>query len=91
MAKLLKVLEGVLRILGFQQVSSLMCLILYIYLFAIIANIEEEVVESLPEGLITGIYHGFAAVDNGTIHDMVMSIGWNPYYQNQKKSMVLKI
>jgi hypothetical protein len=27
-------------------------------------------------------------VDNGPVHKMVMSIGWNPYFRNVKKSMV---
>ena len=38
----------------------------------------------------TGIYHGWARVDDGSIEKMVMSIGWNPYYKNEKKSMVRK-
>jgi riboflavin kinase len=46
------------------------------------------VVENLPKGVDTGIYYGFASVDNGEVHKMVMSIGWNPYYENEHKSMV---
>ena len=37
----------------------------------------------------TGIYYGFASVDGGPVYKMVMSIGWNPFYKNVKKSMVL--
>lgn len=44
--------------------------------------------DSLPADISTGIYYGWARVDNGDIHKMVMSIGWNPYYKNLKKSMV---
>lgn len=51
------------------------------------ANFPESVVDSLPADISTGIYYGWARVDNGDIHKMVMSIGWNPYYQNTKKSM----
>lgn len=36
----------------------------------------------------TGIYYGFASVDNGDVYKMVMSIGWNPFYDNTHKSMV---
>ena len=36
----------------------------------------------------TGIYYGFANVDRGPVYKMVMSIGWNPYFKNVKKSMV---
>lgn len=42
----------------------------------------------LPKNLETGIYYGWASVDNGMVHKMVMSIGWNPYYENDHKSMV---
>ena len=48
-------------------------------------------VEGLPAETTTGIYYGWARVDNGPIYKMVMSIGWNPYYKNEKKSMVSTI
>ncbi|KAA0713724.1 Riboflavin kinase [Triplophysa tibetana] len=51
------------------------------------ANFPESVVDSLPADINTGIYYGWARVGNGDIHKMVMSIGWNPYYKNTKKSM----
>ncbi|XP_056319133.1 riboflavin kinase [Danio aesculapii] len=51
------------------------------------ANFPESVVDSLPTDISTGIYYGWARLDNGDIHKMVMSIGWNPYYKNKKKSM----
>ncbi|XP_076845207.1 riboflavin kinase [Brachyhypopomus gauderio] len=51
------------------------------------ANFQESVVDSLPADLNTGIYYGWGCVGNGAVHKMVMSIGWNPYYKNTKKSM----
>ncbi|KAK6306654.1 riboflavin kinase [Coregonus clupeaformis] len=51
------------------------------------ANFPDSVVEHLPGDISTGIYYGWACVDTGDIHKMVMSIGWNPYYKNTKKSM----
>uniref|UniRef100_A0A4W5KU78 Riboflavin kinase n=1 Tax=Hucho hucho TaxID=62062 RepID=A0A4W5KU78_9TELE len=51
------------------------------------ANFTDSVVELLPGDISTGIYYGWACVDTGDIHKMVMSIGWNPYYKNAKKSM----
>ncbi|KAL2092600.1 hypothetical protein ACEWY4_012398 [Coilia grayii] len=51
------------------------------------ANFPASVVEELPEDIGTGIYYGWASLDNGPIHKMVMSIGWNPYYKNTIKSM----
>lgn len=51
------------------------------------ANFPEHVVEELPEDIATGIYYGWAKVNGGPTFKMVMSIGWNPYYNNKKKSM----
>ncbi|XP_064645887.1 riboflavin kinase-like [Lineus longissimus] len=51
------------------------------------ANFPENVVEQLPESVSAGIYFGWACVDGGDVYKMVMSIGWNPYYQNKKRSM----
>lgn len=52
------------------------------------ANFPIEVVQSLPAEIETGIYFGWAKVDDGEVHKMVMSIGWNPYFVNKEKSMV---
>lgn len=57
-------------------------------LFSSTANYSNEVVETLPNDMETGIYYGFASVDGGPVYKMVMSIGWNPFYKNVKKSMV---
>lgn len=45
-------------------------------------------VDNLPADVSTGIYYGWASVGSGDVHKMVVSIGWNPYYKNVKKSMV---
>ncbi|KAG8595810.1 hypothetical protein GDO81_001639 [Engystomops pustulosus] len=51
------------------------------------ANFPEHVVDGLPCDLDTGIYYGWGCVGNGDIYKMVMSIGWNPFYKNTKKSV----
>jgi len=51
------------------------------------ANFPMEVVDNLPEAISTGIYYGWASVDRGPVYKMVISIGWNPFYKNTKKSM----
>ncbi|XP_022085388.1 riboflavin kinase-like isoform X2 [Acanthaster planci] len=51
------------------------------------ANYPDDVVKHLPSELTTGVYCGWASVDHGDVHKMVLSLGWNPYYQNTKKSM----
>lgn len=64
---------------------------IFIIIFSYIkfsANFPEKVVESYNESVQTGIYFGWAQVDTGAVHKMVMSVGWNPYYKNEKKSMV---
>ncbi|KPP76933.1 riboflavin kinase-like, partial [Scleropages formosus] len=51
------------------------------------ANFQDSVVDHLPADIGTGIYYGWASLGTGDVHKMVMSIGWNPYYKNTKKSM----
>ncbi|XP_010124223.1 PREDICTED: riboflavin kinase-like [Chlamydotis macqueenii] len=51
------------------------------------SNFSEQVVESFPSDISTGIYYGWACVGNGDVHKMVLSIGWNPFYKNIKKSV----
>ncbi|KAJ1525237.1 hypothetical protein ONE63_010062 [Megalurothrips usitatus] len=51
------------------------------------ANFEPHIVKQLPPELETGIYFGWAQIDQGAVHKMVMSVGWNPYYKNMEKSM----
>ncbi|XP_071943350.1 riboflavin kinase-like [Antedon mediterranea] len=51
------------------------------------ANFPIEVVNDLPNDFATGVYYGWARVNDGQVHKMVMSIGWNPFYDNVKKSM----
>ena len=51
------------------------------------ANYSDDVVSKLPEYFNQGVYYGWAQVDNGPVYKMVMSIGTNPYYNNEKKTM----
>jgi riboflavin kinase len=46
------------------------------------------VINSLPEGLDTGVYYGWASLDGNEVYKMVLSVGWNPFFKNTKKSMV---
>lgn len=54
------------------------------------ANLPECVVDSLPENFNTGVYYGWVAL-NGTIYRMVASVGWNPFYKNEKKTFEVHI
>jgi len=54
------------------------------------ANFNENVVAALPNDLETGIYFGWTNLEgdeNKEIRKAVISIGWNPYYDNSKKSV----
>ncbi|XP_035739520.1 riboflavin kinase-like isoform X2 [Vespa mandarinia] len=54
------------------------------------ANFSENVVNSLPKNFDTGIYYGWSALD-GKIYKMVASVGWNPFYKNEKKAFEVHI
>eukprot|EP00056_Hartaetosiga_gracilis_P008312 m.118463 g.118463 ORF g.118463 m.118463 type:complete len:160 (+) comp12893_c8_seq2:43-522(+) len=55
------------------------------------ANFPEDVVESLPEDVQQGIYYGWAQVGKGEVIESVMSVGWNPFYNNTKRSAEVHI
>lgn len=59
------------------------------------ANLPDEAIAPLKNTLQTGVHFGYAQVaykGSDTKHDevlpMVMSIGWNPYYKNEKRTAV---
>ena len=35
----------------------------------------------------TGVYYGWASVDGGPVYKAVTSVGWNPQFMNEKKSV----
>lgn len=51
---------------------------------------SEEALEEMFTNFITGVYYGWAQVGEvgSTVYPMVMSLGWNPYYNNEKRSAV---
>ncbi|CAB4396893.1 riboflavin kinase [Rhizophagus irregularis] len=56
------------------------------------ANLPEEATEALCKDIETGIYFGWSQVGNDPIvYPMVMSLGWNPYYKNEKRSAEVHI
>lgn len=69
----------------------ILIIILKVNSFFCTANFPLDVVKRLPEDFATGIYFGWASVDEGEVLKMVMSIGWNPYFHNKEKSMVSEI
>lgn len=55
------------------------------------ANLPEDVVDKLPEDVTQGIYYGWAQVGSDPVEKSVMSVGWNPYYKNTKRSAEVHI
>ncbi|KAL5107122.1 Riboflavin kinase [Taenia crassiceps] len=55
------------------------------------ANLDDSVIENLPPSMSTGVYVGWAQVSDGNVYKMVMSLGWNPFYKNEKKSLEVHI
>uniref|UniRef100_A0AC35UGN1 Riboflavin kinase n=1 Tax=Rhabditophanes sp. KR3021 TaxID=114890 RepID=A0AC35UGN1_9BILA len=55
------------------------------------ANLDHNVVELLPKDLETGVYCGLAKVNDGEMYPMVMSLGFNPHFQNQERTLEVHI
>ncbi|KAJ2823146.1 riboflavin kinase, partial [Coemansia sp. 'formosensis'] len=50
------------------------------------ANLPSEVVDRDLDKIPIGVYYGWAQVGDGEVYPMVMSLGWNPFYKNEKRS-----
>lgn len=56
------------------------------------ANLSDDAIEQLSTGLDTGVYYGWAQIGtHKEVYPMVMSLGWNPYYKNEKRSAEVHI
>ncbi|KAG2173283.1 hypothetical protein INT43_004657 [Umbelopsis isabellina] len=57
------------------------------------ANLSNEALDALCSAFDTGVYYGWTCIeaDKSTIYPMVMSLGWNPYYNNEKRSAEVHI
>lgn len=86
--QIFKVKRDCLRSTGCAEYTEFVLPFAYFECFFSTANFPVDVVDNLPEAVSTGIYYGWASVDRGPVYKMVMSIGWNPFYNNTKKSMV---
>lgn len=52
------------------------------------ANLPVVPLQEKLQLLGTGIYYGWAKVEaDPTIYKMVMSVGWNPFFQNKEKTV----
>ncbi|KAI8330041.1 hypothetical protein BD560DRAFT_379133 [Blakeslea trispora] len=57
------------------------------------ANLSDEAIEALASGLETGVYYGWTQIGEvgSQVYPMVMSLGWNPYFKNEKRSAEVHI
>eukprot|EP01100_Stratorugosa_tubuloviscum_P012877 TRINITY_DN624_c1_g1_i1.p1 TRINITY_DN624_c1_g1~~TRINITY_DN624_c1_g1_i1.p1 ORF type:complete len:188 (-),score=71.06 TRINITY_DN624_c1_g1_i1:290-772(-) len=56
------------------------------------ANLPIESYAKLLEEIPVGVYFGWASLETTKkVYKMAMSIGWNPYYKNSKKTMEVHI
>ncbi|KAF5369961.1 hypothetical protein D9758_001278 [Tetrapyrgos nigripes] len=66
------------------------------------ANLPDESIESIASVTKTGVYYGFAQVlprpegnelseDDVKVHPMAMSLGWNPFYKNERLTAEIHI
>lgn len=49
---------------------------------------DDDAVSRLPPHFPCGVFYGFANVNHGEVYGMVTSIGWNPHFKNEKKTIV---
>lgn len=64
------------------------------------ANLPDDSLPVMSNVTKTGVYYGFAQVsaikdgetllsdEDGRVHPMVMSLGWNPFYKNKQLTAV---
>lgn len=64
-------------------------LIDYDYCFS--ANLSVEGYATVLSENPAGVYFGWAKLSNHGFYKMVMSIGWNPYFNNTEKTIVRAI
>lgn len=50
------------------------------------ANLNMEELGDVGDTLETGIYYGYARLGESR-YDTVVSVGWNPYYKNERKTI----
>uniref|UniRef100_A0A915PHD2 riboflavin kinase n=1 Tax=Setaria digitata TaxID=48799 RepID=A0A915PHD2_9BILA len=55
------------------------------------ANLDDDAIARLPSDFPCGVFYGFANVNCGEVYGMVTSIGWNPHFKNERKTIEVHI
>lgn len=50
------------------------------------ANLSMDELGNRGHGMSTGIYFGYARLGSA-VYETVVSVGWNPYYKNERKTI----
>lgn len=58
------------------------------FLYKLVANLSAENFSDVLSDHTSGVYFGWASLLTRGIYKMVMSIGWNPYFDNTEKTIV---
>jgi riboflavin kinase len=71
-----------------QELATLACMHACLQELGIpTANLSEKRIENTLSVAVTGIYFGWASVgESPLVHQMVMSVGYNPFYGNCTKT-----
>lgn len=90
MGRAMRILENPwLDFLSFLFISiSINKKLLLSFLLIISANLSTTGYSDLLTEYPSGVYFGWAGLSNHGIYKMVMSIGWNPYFNNTEKTIV---
>lgn len=49
---------------------------------------DDNAILRLPSHFPCGVFYGFANVNHSEVYGMVTSIGWNPHFKNERKTIV---
>jgi len=60
-----------------------------VYFVVCVANLPVTAYQDTLSRLATGIYCGWGRL-RGVVYPMVMSVGWNPFFHNEQKTLVSK-
>ena len=55
------------------------------------ANLPTSSFSAILSDYVCGIYLGWAGLSNRGVFKMVMSVGWNPYFDNSEKTVVSEV
>jgi FAD synthase len=81
------------KILAAQQVSKYDPSMQGSHSFIGVANLPDESITPMSSVCKPGVYFGYTQVyglsgQDGKVHPMVMSLGWNPFYKNERLTAV---